>query len=200
MFDPLEVHLLDFPNIVIEASELQLPFQACMKMEMFGDLILVSSGNGVTLDDGTNCSYSCSVPPSCRWCCSTCTTTGSSPSRATRHSLVSSYSIVACTSTMRRPRSSCVLTRTLSSSHTSSGCPRQTRSGRRYLILAVSFVMQPNIDSEQVACCTVQNTLALDDQAMLAEKARVNRNERVSVTREPGGCSTCRSRYLRKTS
>ena len=28
MLDPLEVHLLDFPNIVITGSELQLPFQA----------------------------------------------------------------------------------------------------------------------------------------------------------------------------
>jgi len=33
---------LDFPNIVIKGSELQLPFQACMKMEKFGDLILAS--------------------------------------------------------------------------------------------------------------------------------------------------------------
>ena len=41
--DPLEVHLLDFPNIVIKGSELQLPFQACMKMEKFGDLILVNA-------------------------------------------------------------------------------------------------------------------------------------------------------------
>ncbi|KAG1838259.1 PRP8 domain IV core-domain-containing protein [Suillus subluteus] len=40
VFDPLEVHLLDFPNIVIKRSELQLPFQACMTMEKFGDLIL----------------------------------------------------------------------------------------------------------------------------------------------------------------
>ncbi|SCZ95974.1 BZ3500_MvSof-1268-A1-R1_Chr8-1g09920 [Microbotryum saponariae] len=40
MLDPLEVHLLDFPNIVIKGSELQLPFQACMKLEKFGDLIL----------------------------------------------------------------------------------------------------------------------------------------------------------------
>jgi len=32
--------LLDFPNIVIKGSELQLPFQACLKMEKFGDLIL----------------------------------------------------------------------------------------------------------------------------------------------------------------
>jgi len=40
MLDPLEVHLLDFPNIVIKGSELNLPFQACMKIEKFGDLIL----------------------------------------------------------------------------------------------------------------------------------------------------------------
>ena len=40
MLDPLEVHLLDFPNIVIKGSELQMPFQACMKIEKFGDLIL----------------------------------------------------------------------------------------------------------------------------------------------------------------
>ena len=40
MLDPLEVHCLDFPNIVIKGSELQLPFQACLKVEKFGDLIL----------------------------------------------------------------------------------------------------------------------------------------------------------------
>ncbi|CAG0915719.1 unnamed protein product [Notodromas monacha] len=40
MLDPLEVHLLDFPNIVIKGSELQLPFQACLKVEKIGDLIL----------------------------------------------------------------------------------------------------------------------------------------------------------------
>ncbi|KAF8817981.1 pre-mRna processing splicing factor PRP8 [Cardiosporidium cionae] len=40
MLDPLEVHLLDFPNIVIKGSELQLPFQAIMKIEKFGDMIL----------------------------------------------------------------------------------------------------------------------------------------------------------------
>lgn len=43
MLDPLEVHMLDFPNIVILGSELQLPFQACMKLEKFGDLILRAS-------------------------------------------------------------------------------------------------------------------------------------------------------------
>jgi hypothetical protein len=31
---------LDFPNIVIKGSELQLPFQSCLKIEKFGDLIL----------------------------------------------------------------------------------------------------------------------------------------------------------------
>ena len=44
MLDPLEVHLLDFPNIVITGSELQLPFQAALKIEKFGDLILKVSG------------------------------------------------------------------------------------------------------------------------------------------------------------
>lgn len=43
MLDPLEVHLLDFPNIVIKGSELQLPFQACMKLEKFGDLVRYAS-------------------------------------------------------------------------------------------------------------------------------------------------------------
>jgi pre-mRNA-processing factor 8 len=45
----IEAHLLDFPNIVIKGSELQLPFQACMQTEKFGDLILVSSSVTVTL-------------------------------------------------------------------------------------------------------------------------------------------------------
>ena len=40
LMDPLEVHLLDFPNIVIKGSDLALPFQAAIKMEKFGDLIL----------------------------------------------------------------------------------------------------------------------------------------------------------------
>jgi len=40
LLDPLEVHLLDFPNISIRASELQLPFQAAMKVEKLGDVIL----------------------------------------------------------------------------------------------------------------------------------------------------------------
>ena len=39
-FDIVQVHLLDFPNIVIRGSELQLPFQACLKVEKLGDTIL----------------------------------------------------------------------------------------------------------------------------------------------------------------
>lgn len=40
LLDPLEVHLLDFPNISIRASELQLPFQAAIKVEKLADMIL----------------------------------------------------------------------------------------------------------------------------------------------------------------
>jgi pre-mRNA-processing factor 8 len=40
MLDPLEVHCLDFPNITLKGSELQLPFQACLKVEKFGDMVL----------------------------------------------------------------------------------------------------------------------------------------------------------------
>lgn len=39
MLDPLEVHMLDFPNISIRPSELQLPFQAAMKIEKLADVI-----------------------------------------------------------------------------------------------------------------------------------------------------------------
>ena len=46
LLDPLEVHLLDFPNISIRASELQLPFQAAMKVEKLGDI----SNNYVSFD------------------------------------------------------------------------------------------------------------------------------------------------------
>jgi pre-mRNA-processing factor 8 len=36
MLDPLEVHLLDFPNITIKGSELQLPFQCFLKLQKVG--------------------------------------------------------------------------------------------------------------------------------------------------------------------
>lgn len=40
LIDPLEVHLLDFPNIMLKGSDMQLPFQAILKVERFGDLVL----------------------------------------------------------------------------------------------------------------------------------------------------------------
>jgi pre-mRNA-processing factor 8 len=40
MLDPLELNLLDFPNILIKGSELQLPFQSLLRLEVFGDTIL----------------------------------------------------------------------------------------------------------------------------------------------------------------
>jgi pre-mRNA-processing factor 8 len=73
MLDPLEVHLLDFPNIVIKGSELMLPFQACMKVEKFGDLILKATepqmvSSVMRARTRTNV---CALR-----CCSICTTTG----------------------------------------------------------------------------------------------------------------------------
>jgi len=38
--DPLEVHLLDYTNVVIKGSELALPFQSALKIEKLGDLVL----------------------------------------------------------------------------------------------------------------------------------------------------------------
>ena len=70
--DPLEVHLLDFPNIVIKGSELQLPFQACMKMEKFGDLILVGSCEPYICQHKLKLP-SFSVRRNHRWSCSVCT-------------------------------------------------------------------------------------------------------------------------------
>lgn len=40
MLDPLEVNLLDFPNIVLRSSELALPFQAMLKVEKLGDVVM----------------------------------------------------------------------------------------------------------------------------------------------------------------
>ena len=49
MQDPLEVHLLDFPNVIIKGSELQLPFQACLKIEKLGDLVLKATEPAMVL-------------------------------------------------------------------------------------------------------------------------------------------------------
>jgi len=37
LLDPLEMNLLDFPNVVIKGSELQIPFQSLLKLEIFGE-------------------------------------------------------------------------------------------------------------------------------------------------------------------
>ena len=99
----MQVHLLDFPNIVITGSELQLPFQSALKIEKFGDLILkvlqqpayamTAAASNILLQlqvfyccsihwCGAGCSVSASLsdtmcrPRSRRWCCLTSTTTG----------------------------------------------------------------------------------------------------------------------------
>ncbi|KAK6202977.1 NUC071 domain-containing protein [Scheffersomyces amazonensis] len=40
MMDPLEVHMLDFPNISIRPSELHLPFASAMKIDKLADIVL----------------------------------------------------------------------------------------------------------------------------------------------------------------
>eukprot|EP00357_Protocruzia_adherens_P030356 CAMPEP_0114989014 /NCGR_PEP_ID=MMETSP0216-20121206/9943_1 /TAXON_ID=223996 /ORGANISM="Protocruzia adherens, Strain Boccale" /LENGTH=1597 /DNA_ID=CAMNT_0002351907 /DNA_START=96 /DNA_END=4889 /DNA_ORIENTATION=- len=58
MLDPLEVHLLDFPNIIIKGSDLKLPFQSCLNVEKLGDLIIKANEPKMVLfnlyDDWTN--------------------------------------------------------------------------------------------------------------------------------------------------
>ncbi|KAI3630235.1 hypothetical protein MIR68_011670 [Amoeboaphelidium protococcarum] len=40
MLDPLETHLLDFPNIVIKGSEMHLPFNASLKIDKLSETVL----------------------------------------------------------------------------------------------------------------------------------------------------------------
>lgn len=40
VLDPLEVHMLDFPNITIRSSELNLPFAAALKVDKLADVVL----------------------------------------------------------------------------------------------------------------------------------------------------------------
>ena len=40
MLDPLEVHMLDFPNIVIRPTELRLPFAAAMSIDKLSDVVM----------------------------------------------------------------------------------------------------------------------------------------------------------------
>jgi hypothetical protein len=88
---PLEVHLLNFPNIVIKGSELQLPFRACMKIKKFGELILVRI---CAQPSGQLIQIFLRIPPNRKRHCSTHTTTGrdqfpfAPPLRASSCSLV----------------------------------------------------------------------------------------------------------------
>lgn len=72
LLNKLQVHLLDFPNIVIKGSELQLPFQACLKVEKFGDLILKATEPQMVLfnlyDDWLKTISSYTVRMSCIVC------------------------------------------------------------------------------------------------------------------------------------
>lgn len=43
VLDPLEVHMLDFPNIAIRASELHLPFASALKIDKLADVVLKAS-------------------------------------------------------------------------------------------------------------------------------------------------------------
>lgn len=39
LLDPLESHLIDFPNIVIKGSEMQIPFQSLLKLQIIGEVV-----------------------------------------------------------------------------------------------------------------------------------------------------------------
>lgn len=58
--DPMEVHLLDFPNTVISGTDLQLPFQAILKCHRLGDLV-VGAGMSRTLQFNLYDDWLCSV-------------------------------------------------------------------------------------------------------------------------------------------
>jgi pre-mRNA-processing factor 8 len=49
MLDPLEVHLLDFPNITIKGSELNLPFQAALKIPRVAQIVLQAGESSLNL-------------------------------------------------------------------------------------------------------------------------------------------------------
>lgn len=40
LLDPMEIHLIDYPNIVITGTDIDIPFQALLKLEKFGQIIL----------------------------------------------------------------------------------------------------------------------------------------------------------------
>lgn len=43
MLDPLEVHMLDFPNVAIRPTELKLPFSAAMSIDKLSDIVMRAS-------------------------------------------------------------------------------------------------------------------------------------------------------------
>ena len=49
MLDPLEVHMLDFPNITIRPTELRLPFSAAMSVDKLSDVVLKATGPQMVL-------------------------------------------------------------------------------------------------------------------------------------------------------
>lgn len=49
LLDPLEVHMLDFPNISVRVSELALPFKAILQLPLFSDLLRKASASRLTL-------------------------------------------------------------------------------------------------------------------------------------------------------
>ena len=114
MLDPLEVHLLDFPNIVIKGSELQLPFQACLKVEKLGDLILKATEPQMVLfnlyDDWLKSISSYTVRDPRMYVCPTLTVPPSPPSplsfclSSPRPSPVSFSSSEHCMSTLTELR------------------------------------------------------------------------------------------------
>jgi len=49
LLDALESTMLDFPNITLRASDLQLPFQEVLSLEKFGDLVINATGPQMVL-------------------------------------------------------------------------------------------------------------------------------------------------------
>lgn len=49
MQDPMEVHMLDFPNIAIRPTELRLPFSASMSIDKIADVVIKATGPQMVL-------------------------------------------------------------------------------------------------------------------------------------------------------
>ena len=52
MMDALQVHLLDYPNLIIKGSELQLPMHTLLKIPFVGDLVLSMTKSQLILING----------------------------------------------------------------------------------------------------------------------------------------------------